>query len=56
MASNPGEGIQGSHSSSSLSRLYSRYATECGLLIAIFAAVVIAILIDPTNAYLEKPW
>ncbi|HBO52744.1 MAG TPA: hypothetical protein DD471_12235, partial [Planctomycetes bacterium] len=56
MASNPGEGIQGSHSPSGLSRLYSRYATECGLLIAIFAVVVIAILIDPTNAYLEKPW
>ena len=54
MALNPGGEIQGSQSPSGLARLYSRYATECGLLIAIFAVVIIAILIDPTNAYLEK--
>ena len=54
MALNPGGEIQGSQSPSGLARLYSRYATECGLLIAIFAVVVIAVLIDPTNAYLEK--
>ena len=56
MALNSAGGIQGAQPPSGLSRLYSRYATECGLLIAIFAVIVIAILIDPTNAYLEKPW
>ncbi|MCH2365852.1 MAG: hypothetical protein MK554_01355, partial [Planctomycetes bacterium] len=39
-----------------LSRLIGRYATEFGLVIAIFAVIVIAILLDPTNAYLEKTW
>ena len=40
MALNSGGGIQGAQAPSGLSRLYSRYATECGLLIAIFAVIV----------------
>ena len=51
----PGGGTQGLGAPSGLSSLYSRYATECGLVIAIFAVIVIAILLDPTDAYLAKP-
>ena len=55
MTSNSAGGTQGLQSPGGLSGLYSRYATECGLVIAILAVIVIAILLDPTNAYLEKP-
>jgi len=54
MASNPGGGTQGLKSR--LSQLYSRYPTECGLIIAILVVIVIAILLDPVNSsYLAKP-